>query len=107
MPMLLPGTDSAVRRKLDHWLKSHGIAPRIVGEFDDSALTLAFGREGRGVLFAPTVLAAQLKREHGLLAIGHIGTIVEEFFAISIEKRISHPAISSIMNAARSTLFNV
>jgi LysR family transcriptional activator of nhaA len=107
MPMLLPGTDSAVRRKLDYWLKSHAISPRIIGEFDDSALTLAFGREGRGVLFAPTVLAAQLKREHGLLAIGHIETIVEEFFAISIERRISHPAISSIMNAARSTLFNV
>jgi LysR family transcriptional activator of nhaA len=107
MPMLLPGTDSAVRRKLDHWLKSHAISPRIIGEFDDSALTLAFGREGRGVLFAPTVLAAQLKREHGLIAIGHIETIVEEFFAISIERRISHPAISSIMNAARSTLFNV
>ncbi|CAN7563919.1 transcriptional activator NhaR [Caballeronia sp. LjRoot31] len=106
MPVLLPGTESAVRRKLDHWLKLRTISPRIVGEFDDSALTLAFGREGRGVLFAPTVLAAQLKREHGLIAVGHIETIVEEFFAISIERRISHPAISSIMSAARSKLFN-
>jgi LysR family transcriptional regulator, transcriptional activator of nhaA len=105
MPMLLPGTDSAVRRKLDHWLKSRGIAPRIVGEFDDGALTIAFGREGRGVLFAPTVLAAQLQREHGLGEIGQIETIVEEFFAISIERRISHPAIASIMSAARSELF--
>jgi LysR family transcriptional activator of nhaA len=105
--VLLPGTESAVRRKLDHWLKSHTISPRIVGEFDDSALTLAFGREGRGVLFAPTVLAAQLKREHGLIEVGHIDTIVDEFFAISIERRISHPAISSIMSAARSKLFNV
>jgi LysR family transcriptional activator of nhaA len=59
------------------------------------------------VLFAPTVLAAQLKREHGLIEVGHIDTIVEEFFAISIERRISHPAISSIMSTARSKLFNV
>lgn len=106
MPMLLPGTESAVRRKLDHWLKSRGIGPRIVGEFDDGALTLAFGREGRGVLFAPTVLAAQMRHEHGLHAIGQIDTIVEEFFAISIERRISHPAITSIMSAARSDLFS-
>jgi LysR family transcriptional activator of nhaA len=105
MPMLLPGTDSAVRRKLDHWLRSRGISPRIVGEFDDGALTIAFGREGRGVLFAPTVLAEQLKREHALSEIGRIETIAEEFFAISIERRISHPAIASIMNAARSELF--
>ena len=106
MPVLLPGTDSAVRRKLDHWLKSCGVAPRIVGEFDDSALAIAFGREGRGVLFAPTVLAAQLKREHGLRAVGHIETIVEEFFSISIERRVSHPAIASILSAARSELFS-
>ncbi|CDY77815.1 Transcriptional regulator [Caballeronia glathei] len=106
MPMLLPGIDSAVRRKLDHWLNSRAISPRVVGEFDDSALTIAFGREGRGVLFAPTVLAAQLKREHSLAMLGSIDTIVEEFFAISIERRISHPAIASIMSAARSKLFN-
>ncbi|SAL70264.1 transcriptional activator protein NhaR [Caballeronia choica] len=106
MPVLLPGTDSAVRRKLDHWLKSCGVSPRIVGEFDDSALAIAFGREGRGVLFAPTVLAAQLKREHGLRAVGHIETIVEEFFSISIERRVSHPAIASILSAARSELFS-
>jgi LysR family transcriptional activator of nhaA len=105
IPLLLPGIDSAVRRKIDHWLTSRGISPQVVGEFDDSALTIAFGREGRGVLFAPTVLAAQLKREHALNSVGHIDTIVEEFFAISIERRISHPAIASIMSAARSGLF--
>lgn len=105
MPVLLPGTESAVRRKLDYWLKSQGVAPRIVGEFDDAALAIAFGREGRGVLFAPTVLAAQLKNEHALSAVGHIETIVEEFFSISIERRVSHPAIASILSAARSELF--
>jgi LysR family transcriptional activator of nhaA len=107
MPMLLPGTESAARRKLDRWLASHAIVPRIVGEFDDGALTIAFGREGRGVFFAPTALATQLQGEHGLVTIGRIEAIVEEFFAISIERHISHPAVASIMNAARSELFNV
>jgi LysR family transcriptional activator of nhaA len=105
LPTLLPGTDSAVRRKLDYWLKAHAVTPHVVGEFDDSALTIAFGREGKGVLFAPTVLAAHFEREHRLSAIGHIDSIVEEFFAISIERRVSHPAIASILNAARSELF--
>jgi LysR family transcriptional activator of nhaA len=106
MPVLLPGTDSAVRRKLDHWLASHTIAPHIIGEFDDGAMTMAFGREGRGVLFAPTVLESQLQAEHKLTMVGQISTIVEEFFAISIERRISHPAVAMIMDAARSELFN-
>jgi LysR family transcriptional activator of nhaA len=106
LPVLLPGTESAVRRKLDHWLASHAISPRIVGEFDDGAMTMAFGREGRGLLFAPTVLESQLQAEHKLTVVGQINTIVEEFFAISIERHISHPAVAIIMNAARSELFN-
>jgi len=106
LPVLLPGTESAVRRKLDHWLASHAISPHIVGEFDDGAMAMAFGREGRGLLFAPTVLESQLKAEHKLTMIGQIKTIVEEFFAISIERHISHPAVATIMNAARSELFN-
>jgi LysR family transcriptional activator of nhaA len=105
LPVLLPGTESAVRRKLDHWLASHAISPRIVGEFDDGAMTMAFGREGRGVLFAPTVLERQLQAEHNLKMVGQIKSIVEEFFAISIERRISHPAVAMIMDAARSDLF--
>jgi LysR family transcriptional regulator, transcriptional activator of nhaA len=58
------------------------------------------------VLFAPTVLESQLEAEHKLTTIGQIGDIVEEFFAISIERRISHPAVAMIMDAARSELFN-
>ncbi|MFL9932847.1 transcriptional activator NhaR [Paraburkholderia sp. RL18-103-BIB-C] len=106
LPVLLPGTESAVRRKLDHWLASHAISPRIVGEFDDGAMTMAFGREGRGLLFAPTVLESQLHTEHKLRVVGQINTIVEEFFAISIERHVSHPAVAMIMDAARSELFN-
>lgn len=106
LPVLLPGTESAVRRKLDHWLASRAITPRILGEFDDGAMTMAFGREGRGLLFAPTVLERQLQAEHELKLIGRIDPIIEEFFAISIERRISHPAVSLIIDAARSELFN-
>jgi LysR family transcriptional activator of nhaA len=69
-------------------------------------MALAFGREGRGLLFAPTVLADQLQAEHKLTMVGQINTIVEEFFAISIERRISHPAVATIIDAARSELFN-
>ena len=107
LPVLMPGTESAVRRKLDHWFATQAISPRIVGEFDDGAMTLAFGREGRGVLFAPTVLEGQLHAEHHLIPLGQITSIVEEFFAISIERRISHPAVATIMDAARSELFSV
>jgi len=107
VPVLMPGTESAVRRKLDHWFAAKLISPRIVGEFDDGAMTMAFGREGRGVLFAPTVLERQLKGEHQLHAVGQIKSIVEEFFAISIERRITHPAVATIMDAARSDLFSV
>lgn len=48
-PLLLPGEDSALRDPLLRWLGRKGARPRIVGEFDDSALMKAFGKAGAGV----------------------------------------------------------
>ena len=61
-PMLLPTQNSALRRRLDDWFEDHEIAPRVVGEFDDSALLKAFGEAGAGVFAAPTVIEKEICR---------------------------------------------
>ncbi len=64
-PMLIQGPQSSVRQQLDHWLNKHHLQPRIVGEFDDSALMNAFGREGRGIFTSPTVLEQETQAQFG------------------------------------------
>jgi LysR family transcriptional activator of nhaA len=105
LPMLLPATDSALRLRLDGWLRQQGIAPRIAAEFDDTALMKAFGREGLGVFPAPAVLAKEIARQFEVEALGGPDDLVEEFYAISIERRISHPGVAAITRTARSELF--
>ncbi len=105
LPLLLPGADSALRPRVDAWLRQHAIAPPVAAEFDDSALMKAFGREGRGVFPAPAVLAAEIARQYEVVELGTGADLVEEFYGISVERRITHPAIAAITEAARGELF--
>ena len=105
MPMLIQGAAASVRQQLEGWLTQHQVHPRIVGEFDDGALMTAFGREGRGVFMAPSVLEAETVAQFGVEVIGRTDELVEEFFAVSIERRITHPCVVAITDAARAQLF--
>jgi len=100
-PMLMQGAASAMRQRLDLWLADKGVHPRFVGEFDDAALLTAFGREGSGVFMAPTVLEDETCQQFGVQVLGRTTELVEEFYAISVERRITHPAVVAITEVAR------
>ena len=104
-PLLLPGEDAAVRPKLMQWLDKERIHPRIVGEFDDGALMKAFGQAGAGIFAAPTAIAEEVLRQYEVEAVGHTEAVAEVFYAISVERRLTHPAVVAITTAARQDLF--
>lgn len=103
-PFLMPGEDAAVRPRLLRWFEKEAIRPRIAGEFDDGALLLAFGDAGAGVFAAPAAIAAQVKKQYGLVEIGRTDAIREQFYAISVERRLTHPAVLAIQSSARDNL---
>ncbi|MDT8990263.1 transcriptional activator NhaR [Curvibacter sp. APW13] len=104
-PMLIPGAQASLRPQLEAWLTLHQLQPRIVGEFDDGALMSAFGREGRGVFLAPTALEADTMTQYGVELLGRSDELGEEFFAVSVERRITHPCVVAITDTARGQLF--
>lgn len=104
-PLLLPGEMTVVRDRLVQWLNEQHIHPRITGEFDDSALMKAFGQTGAGVFIAPTPIAEEVARQYGVVAIGQTDEVREQFYAISVERKISHPAVAAITATAREWLF--
>ena len=104
-PMLLPSAETTLRRSLDRWLEEQETVPAIVGEFDDSALMKAFGQDGVGVMPVPTAVEDAVGRQYGLRVVGRIPAIRERFYAISIERRIRHPAVLAICASARDGLF--
>ena len=104
-PLLLPGEDAAVRPKLMRWFDAQRIRPRIIGEFDDGALMKAFGRAGAGIFPAPSAIAEQVRRQYGVVPIGRTEAVTEAFYAISVERRLTHPAVVAISDGARKELF--
>jgi LysR family transcriptional activator of nhaA len=104
-PLLLPGEDFAIYHRLLQWLGDSNLHPRIVGEFDDSAMMKAFGQSGSGLFFAPSVIAGQVCEQYGVVALGRVDTLVEQVYAITTERRMSHPATIAISQTARRDLF--
>jgi LysR family transcriptional activator of nhaA len=104
-PFLLPTDDSTLRRSLDGWFEAAGIRPRIVGEFEDSALLKVFGRAGAGLFAASSVIAEDVVRQFDVVPLGALDGIREQFFAVSVERRLRHPAVVAVTQTARNVLF--
>lgn len=103
-PMLVPLESSAARRTFEHYCEERDIVPLIVGEFEDTALISMFAQSGAGIFFAPSVIEAQVVK-NGLEVLGRVNEITERFYAISVERRVTHPAVAAICNSARANLF--
>jgi len=104
-PILLPSSGTQLRSGIDQWLDKQRIHPRMVAEFDDSALMKVFGQEGAGIFIAPAVIEAEVEWQYQVAAIGQIDEVKERFYAISIERRVTHPVVSAVVEAARESLF--
>lgn len=105
-PLLIPGQETVVRSRLLRWLGEQQVQPRIVGEFDDSALMQAFGQSGSGIFVAPSVIAEEVCRQYGVELIGQTEAVHESFYAISVERKVKHPGIVAITEGARRELFH-
>jgi LysR family transcriptional activator of nhaA len=103
-PLLIPSEGTSVRNELEQWFHQQKLRPKIIGEFDDSALMRAFGLAGSGIFVAPSVQEATFTQEPNMYCIGQASDVVEQFFAISVERRISHPAVLAITKHAQDWL---
>jgi LysR family transcriptional activator of nhaA len=104
-PLLAPGPGSSSRPLVEAWLTRHQLTPRVVGEFEDGALMKAFGRQGAGVFVSPSVVEVDTVAQYGVQVVGRSDEIVEDFYAISVERRLTHPGVVAITQAARNELF--
>lgn len=104
-PMLLPGRGSAIRRELDDWLDRSDVKPRIVAEFDDSALLKVFGAADAGVFPAPHAIAAEIRTMYGAQVIGLARDVRESYLAISPERKLKNATAMQIIESARENLF--
>ena len=97
VPVLLPTHHASVRSRLDHWFETQGIVPKVVGEFQDSALLATFGSAGMGVFPAAEWVEDQLISRYDVQRIGPCTGVDEHFFAIGTEKKVHHPLVQRLL----------
>ena len=104
-PFLLPLQHLTLRRSLNIWFERHDLSPHIVGEFEDSALLKAFGADGIGIFAAPSVVEREVMTQYDVQVVGRTEEVKERFYAISAERRLKHPAVVAVSDAAKHRLF--
>jgi LysR family transcriptional activator of nhaA len=104
-PMLLPTTNSPLRRGLEEWFDARRILPRVVGEFEDSALMMVFGQAAGCVFPAPAAIAGDVSQFYGVRMVGRVEALSERYYVISAERRLKHPGVLAMTSAARDELF--
>jgi LysR family transcriptional activator of nhaA len=105
-PFLLPTQGTALRRSLEQWFEAEGIRPVIAAEVEDVALLQVLGQEGIGLFAAPTIVEEEIRRQYGVKPVGRVEAVKERFYAISIDRKLKHPAVVAISQGARNELFS-
>jgi LysR family transcriptional activator of nhaA len=103
-PLLLPTDHTAVRGALNLWFERRRIHPLVVAEFDDSATMRVFGQSGLGIFPVPSLIDEQLQRDREIKLVGRTQDVRARFYAISLDARPKHPAVTAICQAARGVL---
>jgi LysR family transcriptional activator of nhaA len=104
-PFLLPIEGSSLRRALDQWFDSENIRPKLVGEFKDRALMKTFGQAGAGIFAAPSAIEKEVRDHYRVAVIGRLDSVAERFYAISVERKLKHPAVVTLSETASKRLF--
>jgi LysR family transcriptional regulator, transcriptional activator of nhaA len=103
-PALLPSPNSALRRSLEKWFREQRISPCLIADFDDAALVKVAATDGLGFFALPSLVASEAMTRYGVSTIGQVPECLQQFYAISAERRLTHPAVMAITAQARAVL---
>jgi LysR family transcriptional regulator, transcriptional activator of nhaA len=104
-PFLLPTDNTSLRRALTRWFEEEKVRPQVRGEFQDSALLKAFGQLGAGVFPGSSAIEEEIRQQYGVEVVGRLEGVRERFYAVTVERKLRHPAVLAIAEAAKTNLF--
>jgi LysR family transcriptional activator of nhaA len=103
-PALLPMSNTGLRRSLEKWFHGLSVRPRLVGEFYDPAFVNVLALHGLGFMAVPTIVAKEIVTRFGFRAIGRTDDCKQQFYAITPERKLTHPAVTAITSKAKEAL---
>lgn len=103
-PFLLQTPQADLRRSLDQWFEARRIYPQLRAEVEDSALLKTFAASGDGLFAAPVAVEAHIAKHYGVEKVGELDGVTERFYAVTMRRKVDHPAITTILENARHWL---
>ena len=103
-PALLPMANSGLRRSLERWFHDMGIRPSVVGEFEDPALVNVLAFQGLGFISVPALILEETLKRFGFRMLGQTEECRQQFYAITAERKLTHPAVVAITANAKTAL---
>lgn len=105
-PFLISGDKSNQKINLMTWFEELRITPKIVAEFDDSALMKYFGQSGRGIFCTPSSIEEHIVKHYNVGVIGSTENVKERYYIISPERKIKHPGVKLLLHHTKN-IFNI
>jgi LysR family transcriptional activator of nhaA len=105
VPFLMPGGNSAFRPALQRWFDLQNVRPKIAAELDDAALVNELGEQELGVFAAPDVVEKEIRRRYRVQTVGRVADLRHRFYAISLDRKLRHPAVVALCETARKHIF--
>lgn len=99
-PMVLPSSGAAVRARIDPWLESSGVRPRVVAAVDDPALAHQMAMGGVGAVAVAEIVHREICEQFHLEPVGLAQGVEETYYVVAVERTHSHPAVEAICQAA-------
>ena len=103
-PFLMPSKDSAQYQRLVSWFDQSKIAPKMVAEFDDSALLKFFGQTGRGLFCVSTAVERDVLAEFDVSIVGRVDSVFDRYYGILPERKFKHAAVDIVLQAGKKLL---
>ncbi|GMV04063.1 MAG: putative transcriptional regulator, LysR family protein [Gemmatimonadota bacterium] len=103
-PFLLPTQGYALRRSLDDWFERERIRPRVFAEIEDNDLINVFAEAGAGLFAAPAAIVADIRVRYAVEVVGRAAGVLERYYAITSERRLTHPVVAALTEGARAEL---
>lgn len=104
-PLLLPNQNTVLRRSVEQWMDRQSFEPNVAAEIEDSALLKLLAAEGLGVAPVADSVLRDLEDRYGLHVVGRLNDVAIQFYAISVERKVTHPAVITILDAAKKRVF--
>ena len=104
LPVIVPPSGAPLRRRLDEWFAQQDVEVVVRAEVDDAGLLRVFGSAGRGIFPVRAALKAEVEDLHDVRLVGRCNGIQDRFYAVTSGRRIEHPAVATLVTAARGDL---